>query len=381
MTGLEMLESPQMRLRPSRAPESAAQLSIVYRRIDSLKPNPKNPRAHNRSQRGKLAKSIRTFGFLVPVLVDRDDNVITGHGRLEGATDAGLGEVPTIRIEHLTPRQIQAYTIADNRLTELSVWNDTLLAQQLKELSDLAPEIDLEDTGFTIGEIDMRIEELGGDIDEDHADHLPAPSERRPTTQLGDLWHLRSSKVLCGSALENTSYERLMGGERASAAFLDPPYNVRVADNVSGLGAVKHRDFLMASGEMNEAQFIEFLGKFLGLLPTHCASGAICFMCMDWRHLHELLTATRATGFRAINLCVWSKNCAGMGSLYARLPLGNDQENAWRDADLGEIQSRHTLLSDEQSGVITCLAAIARSWDRGRRHRRRPHSSTSSSPT
>jgi DNA modification methylase len=175
----------------------------------------------------------------------------------------------------------------------------------------------LEATGFEIGEIDLRIEGLtsqGSDIEA--ADDLSVVPIGPAVTRAGDLWLLGEHRVLCGSALDPAAYVTLMGRERAAMVFADPPYNVAIDGNVSGLGAVKHRDFAMASGEMSEAEFTNFLKRALSLHASHSSEGSLHFLCMDWRHIDELLAAGRTAYSGLQNLCVWVKNNGGMGSLY-----------------------------------------------------------------
>jgi ParB-like chromosome segregation protein Spo0J len=140
--------------------EGANRIVVTYRPLSDLKPAPRNPRAHSLRQVRQIARSIKTFGFLVPVLVDRNGNVIAGHGRIMAAELLGLSEVPTICVEHLSEAQIKAFMIADNRLSENSAWDDRLLAEQLQELSVLDLDFSLEVTGFDMGEIDIYIEGL-----------------------------------------------------------------------------------------------------------------------------------------------------------------------------------------------------------------------------
>jgi len=214
--------------RKSRAPDpdrvGTGRLEVVNRPITALKLSPKNARIHSRRQIRQIARSIRTFGFNVPVLVDADGNVITGHGRILAGLELGLTEVPTICLDHLSEAQARAFMIADNRLTETSVWDDRLLAEQLKELSVLDLDFDLEATGFTMGEIDLRIEGLESPADKgnDPADTLP-PVGVAAISRTGDLWELERHRVYCGSALDPQVYIYLMGGERAATVITDPP--------------------------------------------------------------------------------------------------------------------------------------------------------------
>jgi len=304
--------SPQDRLRCN------SNLNIQYRRIDTLQPDPANPRRHSRKQLEQIAESIKVFDFIVPVLIDRDGKIVCGHGRTQAAAALGMREVPTICLEHLSPAQIRAFMIADNKLTENASWDDRLLAEQLRDLSLLGLDFSLEVTGFEIGEIDLRIaslEELPAPGD-DPADVLPEVSVGPSVSQLGDLWLLGPHRLLCGSALNRGAFAALMDAERAGAIFTDPPYNVPIDGHASGLGAVHHRPFPMASGEMNKPEFTTFLARALCNLVAFSTVGSLHYICIDWRHLEELLAAGREAYGELKNLCVWAKDNAGMGSLY-----------------------------------------------------------------
>jgi DNA modification methylase len=293
-------------------------LNIVYRRIEDLKPDPANPRRHTKRQIRQIAESIKAFGFNVPILIDRDGNIIAGHGRYDAARLLGITEVPTLCLDHLTPAQARAFMIADNRLTEISVWDDRLLAQQLKDLLLVGLDFDIEATGFYTGEIDLRIEALGDPpaADADPADVVPEVSAGPPLSKNGDLWVLDRHRLLCGSALDSSAFAALMGEDRAATVFVDPPYNVRIDGHASGLGTIHHRPFPMACGEMDRPQFTSFLGQAFRNLATFSVDGSIHFVCMDWRHAEELLAAARGAYGELKNLCVWVKDNAGMGSLY-----------------------------------------------------------------
>src|SRR5947208_1981129 len=156
------MESLMINLRASRreAASLAPRISIVYRAIDQLKPDPANPRLHSKKQIRQIANSIEAFGFNVPVLVDAELNVIAGHGRLLACRELGWTEVPTLCLDHLTPAQARAFMIADNRLTEISSWDARLLAEQLKDLSLHGLDFNIEVIGFEMGEIDLRIASL-----------------------------------------------------------------------------------------------------------------------------------------------------------------------------------------------------------------------------
>jgi len=294
-------------------------LHLAYRKIADLHPDPRNPRTHTRKQVRQIARSIESFGFNVPVLIDGAGCVVAGHGRLLACKELGWEEVPTIALEHLTDAQVKAFRIADNRLTEISEWDDHLLAECFKELSVLDLDFSMEATGFEMGEIDFRIEGLDADHDPgkpDPADAVPEVPAGDPVSRIGDLWLLGAHRVLCGNALEETALANLMSGRQAAVVFTDPPYNVPIDGHVTGHGAVRHREFAMATGEMTEVEFTTFLTQAMERIAAHSEDGSIHYICMDWRHLGEVLAAGTQVYAEFKNLCVWAKDNAGMGSFY-----------------------------------------------------------------
>jgi DNA modification methylase len=293
-------------------------LQVVYRPVHSLNLDPKNSRLHSRRQIRQIADSVKAFGFNVPVLVDSKLAVIAGHGRVLACRELGWSEVPTICLEHLNEAQKRAFMIADNRLTENSRWDDALLAEQLRELSSLDLSFNLEATGFELAEIDLRIESLGQrTVDQgEAADVLPPINAGAQVSRFGDLWRLGRHVIVCGDSLDPQSYSLLLERRGASLVFTDPPYNVPIGGHASGLGKITHREFAMASGEMDEASFVNFLTTVCGLAAHYSTDGAIHFVCIDWRHVGELLAAGRSVYSELKNICVWVKHNAGMGSFY-----------------------------------------------------------------
>jgi DNA modification methylase len=293
-------------------------LNVIYRSVEELKLDPANPRVHSKKQIRQIGNSIEAFDFNVPILVDRDGKVIAGHGRLLACREIGITEVQTICLDHLTPAQARAFMIADNRLTEIASWDDRLLAQQLKDLSLVGLDFSVDVIGFEMAEIDLRIASLEDvpDPADDPADAVPELPARSPLTKPGDLWLLGPHRVLCGNALDRADFVTLMGGERAGMVFTDPPYNVPIDGHVSGLGAIHHRPFPMASGEMDQAEFTAFLEQAFRNLAVCSVEGSLHYACMDWRHLDEVLAAGRKAYGELKNLCIWVKDNAGMGSLY-----------------------------------------------------------------
>ena len=296
--------------------ETVSDIKIEYRKLEALKPLARNARTHSRRQIRQIADSIDQFGFNNPVLIDGEDRIIAGHGRVEGAKLLGLAEVPTVRLDHLSEVERRAYILADNKLAENAGWDREILAIELQHLLEIETEFDLTITGFATAEIDLVIESLGAEAD-DRADEIPALDSNRPAvSRNGDLWLLGEHRLMCGDAREAGAFERLLGGERAQMVFIDPPYNVKIDGHVCGAGRIKHREFPMAAGEMSEDEFTGFLATTFRHLAAHSIDGAIHFVCMDWRHLDEALSAGRAAYSEVKNLCVWVKDNGGMGSLY-----------------------------------------------------------------
>ena len=292
-----------------------ASLSATQANVDSIKPDSRNPRTHSPKQIKQIARSIQSFGFNVPILIDKDSKILCGHGRYLAAKQIGMPMVPIIRLDHLTPEQAKAFAIADNRLTENSTWNETLLGEVFAELSELELDFCLEDTGFTMGEIDLKIEGLSIEPEQDPADAFEDPAGP-VVTLVGDVWRLGKHRILCGNALEKKSYEALMQGQLGHAAANDNPYNVVVDGHVSGNGKTKHAEFAMASGEMSRTEFTHFLRTVFEHLTHHTHPGSLHFQFMDWRHLTEILSAGESTYSELKNICVWVKDRGGMGSMY-----------------------------------------------------------------
>ena len=285
--------------------------------IGQIKPHPRNARTHSKKQIRQIADSIRAVGFASPVLIDEDGVLLAGHGRLEAARLLGLKTIPAIVIDGLTEARKRALLLADNRIAQSAGWDRERLASELLSLPELlvADGLDITVTGFEPAEIDALLADFEDDAadpaDELDPSQLAGPAVSRP----GDLWQLGKHRLLCGDAREINHLNRLMGCERAHMAFLDPPYNVRVRD-IGGRGEVKHQEFAMASGEMSQEAFTAFLTEMLSLAAHASADGAVHFVCMDWRHIGELVSAGTAVYGAMLNLIAWVKSNAGQGSFY-----------------------------------------------------------------
>jgi DNA modification methylase len=292
-----------------------AEHRIQYLGPGQLKPYPRNARTHSRKQIRQISESIERFGFTNPVLIDEHGMILAGHGRVEAAKLLGMAQVPCLRFDHMSQAEKRAYILADNKLALNAGWDEDLLADELKLL--LAEDIDLDIgvTGFSIAEVDRLID---GQIPEEPGD--PA-EDREPGDVLsrcapGDLWQLGNHRLVCGDSLDPKTLDLLMEGETAQMVFTDPPYNVPIEGHVSGLGKVKHREFAQGSGEMSRAEFTAFLAKAFTQLVANSADGSIHFICMDWRHMAEMLEAGEAVYSELKNLIVWAKDNGGMGTFY-----------------------------------------------------------------
>ena len=285
-------------------------LVISYRSAAELKPDPRNARTHPKRQIEQIKSSIAAFGFTNPILIDEASQLIAGHGRLLAAKALGLTEVPVIELRGLSELQKRALRIADNKIALNAGWDLEILKHELFELASIDIAIEPALTGFSVGEIDVILK--GSDDPDDEA--VPAVPVN-PRTQRGDIWILGEHRVGCGDARDKAFVRRVVGdGIQIDAAFMDPPYNVKIGGHAVAKGS--HREFAMASGEMSEAAFRSFLSETLGTAVEVSRDGSVHFVCMDWRHLDDVSSVGHRLYGALLNLCVWNKSNAGMGSLY-----------------------------------------------------------------
>jgi len=285
-------------------------LAVTYRQTASLKPEPRNARTHPKRQLEQIIASIREFGFTNPILVDSGGLVIAGHGRLLAAKAIGLTEVPTIELSGLSEAEQRALRLADNKIALNAGWDLDLLKEELGQLSSLEIGLDLSLTGFSTGELDVLLRP-GVDPEDDVIPPVPATPRSRP----GEIWRLGEHVIGCGDSRDRGFLLKVLGdGARIDAAFLDPPYNVRISGHANARG--RHREFAMASGEMSPEAFRRFLADALGAAVQVSRDGAVHFICMDWRHMDDVSAVGRNVYGELLNLCIWNKSNAGMGSLY-----------------------------------------------------------------
>ena len=285
--------------------------------VSLLKPLGRGTRKHPSAQLRKLQSSIEQFGIVLPVVVDAERRVVAGWGLVLAARKMGLLQIPAVTIDDLDEAKLRLLRLALNRLGEDSSWDFDALALEFADILEIGIDVDVQLSGFEMGEIDVAFARSVGDEEDD----LQALDETTaPITKLGDFWLLGEHRILCGDALAPESYARLLGEERAQMVFTDPPWNIPIAGNVSGLGVVKHDDFAMACGEMSATEFEAFLHTALGNAAAHSEDGSIHFVCMHWSKMRELLDATDTIYSELKNLCVWCKPNGGMGSLYRSPP-------------------------------------------------------------
>ncbi|WP_336974941.1 ParB/Srx family N-terminal domain-containing protein [Sphingobium aromaticiconvertens] len=289
-------------------------LKVELRPLAALKPAERNARKHSEKQVGQIASSIRQFGFTNPILVDGEGVIVAGHGRHAAAVLLGLEDVPVIPISDLTGAELRAYALADNKIAQNAGWDNEVLRLEFEELHAIELAFDVEITGFSTTEIDLLTMAAP---EEAKLEKLPQVDRRETCgVERGDLWVLGNHRLLCGDTREPASFAALMGDERARLVFSDPPFNVKIQGHVGGLGKTKHAEFAMATGEMSTNEFSGFLETAFRNAADVSIDGAIHYQCMDWRHINEMMRAGEAVYSELKNLCIWSKDNAGMGSFY-----------------------------------------------------------------
>lgn len=291
----------------------AQALAVSYISPEEVKPYQNNPKKHSEKQITQIINSIKEFKFNNPILIDENNVLIAGHGRLLASKHLQIKEIPAIRLTHLTESQKKAYRIADNKLTENGAWDTDLLKIEFEEIQKLNLDLNLDITGFDNQEIDLLFNPPPPA--DNKLNKIPYIPEKEIVSKAGDIWQLGSHRIICGDALERITFERLLQDKHAAMVFTDPPYNVKINGHVCGNGAIKHKEFAMASGEMGSNEFTEFLSANFKLLKEFSKNGSLHLICMDWRHVEEISRAGHVYDeFK--NICVWNKTNAGMGSLY-----------------------------------------------------------------
>ena len=292
-------------------------LKVEEMLVTSLKRAPRNARLHSKAQVKQIVASFREFGIIAPIIVDEANIILAGHGRHEAANAAGVTTLPVVRVTGLSEGQKRAYRIADNGIAEQAGWDFAILADELKILSGPEFNFDVTVTGFETGAIDVMIAGQTPAEVKDEADYQAAIDSDRPiVSKPGEIWKLGDHRLMCGDALQIKHLERLLEAKPADMVFADPPYNIPIDRFVCGRGSVSHGEFAMASGEMSSKQFRVFIFKMTTNLVEATRDGSIHFLCMDWRHIRDLLEAGHKSYGEPLAICIWNKTNGGMGSLY-----------------------------------------------------------------
>jgi DNA modification methylase len=291
-------------------------MEIVYKPVSELKPYENNPRRHSKKQIGQIAQSIVHFGFVNPIIISDDGTIAAGHGRYLAALMLGFKEVPTVLLGNMSPYDLNLYRITDNRLAELSGWDDEILAIELEVLSEISsPQLDMTISGFTETEIDKLLRRTSKDVDDEVPEDIQSLAREKAVSKAGDIWILGSHKILCGDSMKPESYELLMEAEKARACVTDPPYNVSISNHVTTKRG-KYKEFANASGDDTPEQFTNFLMSFMHHATAHSVDGSLHYIFSDWRHTRETSAACYAVYKELKNICIWNKDNGGMGSLY-----------------------------------------------------------------
>ena len=290
-------------------------LKIQSSPLSSIHPYKRKLRKSSAKNLEKTIRFLEAFGFIAPIVIDESNTIIIGEPFYEAAKQLGFENIPILCISHLSETDIKTLRIAYDRLAEEAEWDKENLRLEFEELQILIPDIDLTITAFDMPEIEAV---LNLDLleDTDPLNDIPEIDESLSRVQHGDLYQLDKHRLYCGDALDEQSYETLLGDKKVDMVFTDAPYNVKIDGHVGNSGNVQHREFKMASGEMSVDEFTAFLTQAHHNMAHACRDGALIFSCMDWRHIEEMMTACRKNKLDFKNLCVWAKDNGGMGSLY-----------------------------------------------------------------
>ena len=274
---------------------------VVMRRVGDLVPYAANARTHSPEQVEQIARSIREFGFVNPVLVDSDSGIIAGHGRVLAAQVLGLTEVPTLDVHWLTPEQRRAYILADNQIALNAGWDDALLQQELGALREIG--FDLTVLGFA----DERLDDLLTSVQQPPPEPDAAPPlTRHAHSKLGDLWQLGQHYVLCGDSTKRAELERLMGGELADVVWTDPPYNVGYEGGTPDALTIEN-------DSMDDTSFRQFLADALRSIAAVMRPGAALYVAHADTEGLNFRSAFKTAGLKLASCLVWKKNSLVLG--------------------------------------------------------------------
>jgi DNA modification methylase len=289
-------------------------LEIIDQPIDQLRGYENSAHTHNRAQYAKVSAFIKKYGPVIPLITDPNGVIIDGVLRWQCLKDQGYKTAPTVTVRNNNPADIKAMRLALNRIPLDAGWDKQKLRAELQYLIDVDYDLDL--TGFDPPEIDALIEIDTPSIGiVENTDEVVTP-QGPAISKTGDIIVCDRHRLICGDALDCTTILNLLASTPVRLVMTDPPYNIPIDGFVGGKGAIKHREFAVASGEMSDGEFVAFLTRYFEAAVTALADGALLYVWMDWRHIDALITAGKTTGLSLLNVCVWAKTAAGMGSLY-----------------------------------------------------------------
>lgn len=289
-------------------------LAVEYVAAALLKPDPRPQRKHGQRQLANLTGALARFDIVRPLLITDDNVVLDGNAVLEAAKRLGHETIPVIRVSGFTPNELRALQMSLNRIGEHAQWDEAVLrADFIALMADPDIDISLDFTGFdqvfvdglTLVDDTLQVQ-----------DEVPELGVGDPVTRTGDIWICGKHRILCGDSRDGGVYRRMVGELKVRLTLTDPPYNVAIAGNVSGLGKQKHGEFAMASGEMTRAEFIEFQRVVFDHCREASLDGALLYAFIDGRHVADQIVAGEAVFGELKQLVVWVKDNAGMGAFY-----------------------------------------------------------------
>ena len=284
--------------------------AVERRSVKDLVPYDRNPRVHPQEQIDQLANSIEEWGWTFPILIDENNNVLSGHGRLLAAKKLGIDEVPCLVSVGWSQSQKTAYIIADNKIAEQSRWDDDLLKSLMSDVGDgltFDDSFDLDLLGFDKDELnEFLLEDRQGLTD---ADQVPEAPET-PITRGGDVWVLGNHRLMCGDSTKMDEVERLMDGQKADMVFTDPPYNA----DYKSLGSNELLRQGIKNDSMSDDRFESFISDFLRVKFEHTKQGASYYICCNWKDSYpRFYNNLTETGVNVSSCIVWNKGSGGMG--------------------------------------------------------------------
>lgn len=272
--------------------------------INMLIPYANNARTHSNEQITKLRSSLREFGFVNPVLIDKENNIIAGHGRVAAAKEEGIKKVPCVLVDHLTEAQKKAYILADNRLALDAGWDEEILALELEGLMDLDFDTDL--TGFGAAEIDELFNNLHDKDTEDDDFDIDSALEEETISRPGDIWLLGKHRLICGDSTKSETYEKLMDGKKANLCVTDPPYNVNYTAGSENERTIKNDN-------MEDKNFYEFLLAAFKNTFNNLADDASIYVFHADTKGYIFRKAFQDAGFYLSGVCQWVKQSLVLG--------------------------------------------------------------------